>query len=104
MKSVITFGLSPLGNQLNRSAKAMRKQSTEIKDIEEIAQQAHLGKDVSEDFTGNFQVKQQINLDFPPGSIDVECQLQNMNRQDWIKMVCVEKLRAIQSSRIANSV
>ena len=30
-------------------------------------------------------------------SIDVECQLQNMNRQDWIKMVCVEKLRAIQS-------
>ena len=77
----------------------MRKQSTEIKDIEEIAQQAHLGKDVSEHFTGNFQVKQQINLDFPPdllGSIDVECQLQNMDRQDWIKMVCVEKLRAIQ--------
>ncbi len=37
-------------------------------------------------------------------SIDVECQLQNMNRQDWIKMVCVEKLRAIQSSRIANTV
>jgi len=27
-----------------------------------------------------------------------------MNRQDWIKMVCVEKLRAIQSSRIANTV
>ncbi|BBH40000.1 hypothetical protein myaer102_25440 [Microcystis viridis NIES-102] len=85
----------------------MRKQSTEIKDIEEIAQQAHLGKDVSEHFTGNFQVKQQINLDFPPEllrSIDVECQLQNMSRQDWIKMVCVEKLRAIQSSRIANTV
>ncbi|MFM7715886.1 MAG: hypothetical protein ACKO7A_25255 [Microcystis sp.] len=85
----------------------MRKQLTEIKDIEEIAQQAYLGKDVSEYFTGNFQVKQQINLDFPLEllrSIDVECQLQNMNRQDWIKMVCVEKLRAIQSSRIANTI
>lgn len=34
----------------------------------------------------------------------IECQLQNMNRQDWIKMVCIEKLRTIQSSRIANTV
>jgi hypothetical protein len=38
---VITFGLSLLGKQLNRRTKAMKKESTEIKDIEEIAQQAH---------------------------------------------------------------
>jgi len=63
MKSVITFGLSPLGNQLNRSAKAMRKQSTEIKDIEEIAQQAHLGKDVSEHFTGSLVLRYLVWFD-----------------------------------------
>ena len=85
----------------------MKKESTEIKDIEEIAQQAHLGKDVSEHFTGHFQVKQQINIDFPLEllrSIDVECQLQKMSRQDWIKMVCAEKLREVQASRIAKTV
>lgn len=85
----------------------MRKEFTEIKDIEEIAQQAHLGNDVSEHFTGHFQVKQQINIDFPLEllqSIDAECQLQKMNRQDWIKMLCAEKIREIQASRTSNAV
>ncbi len=87
----------------------MNSKSTEIKDIEEIAQQAHLGKDVSEHFTGHFQANQQVNIAFPLEllrSIDTECQLQKINRQDWIKIVCAEKIREIQSSeipRIANS-
>lgn len=85
----------------------MRKDSTEIKDIEEIAQQAHLGKDVSEHFTGHFQVKQQISINFPLEllrSIDAECQLRKMNRQDWIKMVCAEKIREIQADKTSNAV
>jgi hypothetical protein len=88
---VITFELSLLGKQLNRSKKAMKKESTEI----------------SEHFTGHFQVKQQINIDFSLEllqSIDAECQLQKMSRQEWIKMVCAEKLREVQSSRIAKNV
>lgn len=85
----------------------MRKEFTEIKDIEEIAQQAHLGEDVSEHFTNHFQVKQQVNIDFPLEllrSIDTECQLQKMERQDWIKMVCAEKIHEVQVSRTSNTV
>ena len=81
----------------------MNSKSTKIKDIEEIAQQAHLGTDVSEHFTGHFQANQQINIAFPLEllrSIDAECQLQKINRQDWIKIVCVEKIREVQSSKI----
>jgi len=78
----------------------MSSESTEIKDIEEIAQQAHAGADVSEHFTGHFQAKQQINVAFPLEllkSIDAECQLQKISRQDWVKMVCAEKIREIQA-------
>jgi uncharacterized pyridoxal phosphate-containing UPF0001 family protein len=85
----------------------MSSESTEIKDIEEIAQQAHAGADVSEHFTGHFQVKQQINVAFPLEllkSIDAECQLQKISRQDWIKMVCAEKIREIQASRVSKAV
>jgi hypothetical protein len=81
----------------------MSSKSTEIKDIEEIAQQAHLGADVSEHFTGYFQAKQQINITFSLEllrSIDAECQLQKISRQDWIKIVCAEKIHDIQSSKI----
>ncbi|MBN3894060.1 MAG: hypothetical protein V7L14_01460 [Nostoc sp.] len=84
----------------------MSSESTEIKDIEEIAQQAHSGADVSEHFTGHFQAKQQINIAFPLEllkSIDAECQLQKISRQDWIKMVCAEKIREIQASRISKA-
>jgi uncharacterized pyridoxal phosphate-containing UPF0001 family protein len=85
----------------------MSSKSTEIKDIEEIAQQAHLGADVSEHFTGHFQANQQINITFPLEllrSIDAECQLQKVNREDWIKIVCAEKIREIQSSKIPKAV
>lgn len=80
----------------------MNNKFTEIKDIEEIAQQAHSGTDVSEHFTGHFQTKQQINIAFPLElleSIDAECQLQKISRQDWIKTVCAERIREIQTTR-----
>ncbi|MGV0025491.1 hypothetical protein [Phormidesmis priestleyi] len=82
----------------------MSSESTEIKDIEEIAQQAHLGADVSEHFTGQFQAKQQIDVVLPLEllqSIDAECKLQKISRQDWIKMACVEKIRETQSSSLS---
>ncbi|NJM49142.1 MAG: hypothetical protein HC860_25695 [Alkalinema sp. RU_4_3] len=43
----------------------MTSKSGKVQDIEEIARQAHAGVDVSEHFTGEFQVKQRIGLDFP---------------------------------------
>ena len=82
----------------------MSSKSTEIQDIEEIAQQAHLGADVSEHFTGHFQAKQQINIALPLEllrSIEAECQLQKTDCQDWINLVCVEKIRDLQVSRIS---
>jgi uncharacterized pyridoxal phosphate-containing UPF0001 family protein len=85
----------------------MSSKSTEIKDIEEIAQKAHLGTDVSEHFTGHFQANQQINICFPLEllrSIDAECQLQKISRQDWIKIVCAEKMREVQSNKIPKAV
>lgn len=84
----------------------MSSKSTEIKDIEEIAQQAHLGADVSEHFTGHFQAKQQINIALPLEllrSIEAEYQLQKIDRDDWIKMVCAEKIRDLQVSRISKA-
>ncbi|MBW4693719.1 MAG: hypothetical protein KME27_18395 [Lyngbya sp. HA4199-MV5] len=84
----------------------MSSESTEIKDIEEIAQQADSGADVSEHFTGHFQAKQQVNLALPLEllkSIDAECQLQKISRQDWIKMVCTEKVRGIQAGRVSKA-
>jgi len=84
----------------------MSSKSTEIKDIEEIAQQAQLGSDVSEHFTGHFQAKQQINIALPLElllSIEAECQLQKIDRQDWIKIVCAEKIHDLQVSRISKA-
>ena len=85
----------------------MNSESTEIKDIEEIAQQAHSGTDVSEHFTNHFQAKQQISIAFPLEllkSIDAECQLQKISRQDWIKIACAEKIRDIQASTTSRAV
>jgi hypothetical protein len=75
----------------------MNGKSTEISDIETIAQQAHEGTDVSEHFTGRFQVKQNVTIDFPLAlvrAIDEECQRRNITRQDWIKQVCAEQVLA----------
>ena len=85
----------------------MNSKSAEIKDVEEIAQQTDSGADVSEHFTGHFQAKQQINIAFPLEllkSIDAECQLQKISRQDWIKMACAEKICDIKASRISKAV
>lgn len=85
----------------------MNSEFTEIKDIEEIAQQAHLGEDVSQHFTGHFQANQQISIALPLEllkSIDAECQLQKISCQDWIRTMCEEKIREIQARRISKSV
>jgi predicted DNA binding CopG/RHH family protein len=68
-------------------------------DIEEIAEQAEQGEDVSEHFSGQYSVKQRINIDFPLSllkAIDAECQRIGVTRQAWIKMACDERLRQIQ--------
>jgi predicted DNA binding CopG/RHH family protein len=78
--------------------------NTTIQDIEEIAQQAHAGQDISEHFTGDFQVKQQVTIALPLellNSIKAECQLQNIELQDWIKGVCAEKIREVQTHRMS---
>ena len=65
----------------------MSSESTEMKDIEAIARQAHSGTDVSEHFTGHFQAKQQINLALPLEllkSIDAECQRHTISRQNGL--------------------
>jgi hypothetical protein len=78
----------------------MTSKSAKVQDIEEIARQAQAGVDVSEHFTGQFQVKQRISLDFPSSldlplallrRIDAECAQQNIDRQTWIRMACTEK-------------
>ncbi len=71
-------------------------------DIEEIAEQAAQGHDVSEYFTGQHSAKQYVSIDFPLEllrAIDAECKLVGVTRQAWIKMACDERLRQIQSDR-----
>jgi hypothetical protein len=84
----------------------MNSKSTEIQDIEEIAQQAHLGADISEHFTGHFEAKQQINLALPLDllrSIDADCQRLKIDRQDWIRTACLEKIREIPTPQISKT-
>jgi hypothetical protein len=71
-------------------------------DIEEIAEQAAQGRDVSEYFTGQHSAKQSVSIDFPLEllrALDVECKLVGVTRQAWIKLACDERLRQIQSAR-----
>lgn len=73
-------------------------------DIEEIAEQAEQGLDVSEHFTGQHSVKQFVNVDFPLEllqAIDAECRQVGVTRQAWIKLACDERLRQIQLGRMA---
>jgi uncharacterized pyridoxal phosphate-containing UPF0001 family protein len=77
----------------------MDNKSIEIPDIEELAQQAQSGVDVSAHFTGRFQAKQQVSIALPLEllrSIDAECQSHNLSRQDWINQLCAEKIRQLQ--------
>ena len=64
--------------------------------IEEIAEMAERGEDVSEHFSGEHNAKQRVNIDFPLNllrQIDAECRRVGVTRQSWIKMVCDERLR-----------
>ena len=79
----------------------MTSKSTSIKDVEDIAKQAHAGIDVSEHFTGQYQAKQRIDVTFPMEllrSVDEDCRQRNISRQDWIHAACTEKLRNIKPS------
>ena len=70
-------------------------------DIEEIAEQAEGGNDVSSYFTGRHRAKQRVNVDFPLNllrQIDSECQRLGVTRQAWIKMACDERIRQIGSN------
>jgi len=73
-------------------------------EIEEIAEQAELGLDVSEHFTGQYSAKQFVSIDFPLEllrAIDAECKQVGVTRQAWIKLACDERLRQIQLGRVA---
>lgn len=70
-------------------------------EIEEIAERAESGEDVSAYFTGQYRAKQQVTVDFPLTlfqQIDGECNRLGVTRQAWIKMVCDERIRQIESS------
>lgn len=81
----------------------MSAKSTQPKplgDIETIAERAEHGEDVSAHFTNQHVAKQRVNIDFPLGllrQINAECQRVGVTRQAWIKMVCAERLRQLQS-------
>ncbi len=73
--------------------------------IEEIADQAEQGHDVSEHFTGQHSAKQFVSIDFPLEllrAIDAECKLVGGARQAWIKLACDERLRQIQLGRVGS--
>ncbi len=65
-------------------------------EIEDIAERAERGEDISAHFTNRHEAKQRVNIDFPLAllrEIDAECQRVGVTRQAWIKMVCDERLR-----------
>jgi len=73
--------------------------------LEEIAEQAEKGHDVSEHFSGQHLAKQFVSIDFPLEllhAIDTECRQVGVTRQAWIKMACDERLRQIQSGRVGS--
>src|SRR5258706_16268911 len=108
MRSENISGWSRLGTPRNRSKKSMNKKRTKTVThmaIEEIADQAAQGHDVSEYFTGEHSAKQYVSIDFPLDllrAIDAECKLVGVTRQAWIKMACDERLRQIQSVRVGS--
>jgi hypothetical protein len=80
----------------------MSRKQSKIEDIEQIAEKAQRGEDISKHFTGQYVAKQQVSIDFPLrllDMIDTECRLIRVTRQSWIKMACDERLRQIQASR-----
>ena len=83
----------------------MNKKRNKREDIEEIADRAQNGEDVSRHFTGRFIAKQRVNVDFPLGllrRIDAECKTIGITRQAWIKMACDEKIRLVRTDSKAS--
>lgn len=75
-------------------------------DIEDIAERAERGEDISAHFTRKYTVKQRVNIDFPLAllrEIDAECQRVGVTRQAWIKMVCAEYLHNTLPAAAAHS-
>lgn len=65
-------------------------------ELEELADRAERGEDISAHFTQKYSAKQRVNIDFPLAllrSIDAECQRIGVTRQAWVKMVCAEYLQ-----------
>ena len=80
-----------------KSAKHVEKKSV---DIEEIAERAERGEDVSQYFTGKQSARQRVNVDFSVillRQIDAECERLGVTRQAWIKIACDERLRQLDS-------
>jgi macrodomain Ter protein organizer (MatP/YcbG family) len=74
----------------------MNKKHNKEMEIEELAERAHYGEDVSRHFTGDHIVKQKIDIDLPLvflRLIDEECKHMGITREAWIKMACNERLR-----------
>lgn len=68
-------------------------------DIEEIAEQAERGEDVSRHFSGKHTAKQRVNVDFSLAllrEIDADCRRVGVSRQAWIKLACDERMRQIR--------
>lgn len=73
-----------------------KRKDSEDAALEEIARRAQAGEDVSEHFSGRFEAKQRVYVDFPLTllrEIDAECARIGVTRQAWIKMVCDDRLR-----------
>ena len=73
----------------------MNKQESKAIDIEEIAEMAQRGEDVSTYFTGQPTAKQRLFVDFPLRLlrlIDAECRALDISRQIWMQRACAEKL------------
>lgn len=83
----------------------MSKQHDKVIDIEEIAEMAASGEDISQYFTGQHTAKQQISVDFPLHllrMIDAECQRLGISRQTWVLATCEEKLRQSNGLEVLN--
>ena len=66
-------------------------------DIEEIAERAERGEDISAHFPKTFAAKQRVHIDFPLPllrTIDAECTRIGITRQAWMTMACTEQLRS----------
>ena len=66
----------------------MNKQESKAIDIEEIAEMAQRGEDVSTYFTGQPTAKQRLFVDFPLRLlrlIDAECRALDISRQIWMR-------------------